>query len=142
MRPHFATSEDLPEVEALLRSCALHVEGVGEHIEQYLVTRDNSGLLGCVGVEHYGTIGLLRGLAVAEHARSAGLGELLLSAIVADARQRGVESMVVRTASAAAYFSRFGFAPIGTSEVRPDVFCSQEFSPANSTGGTVMQIAL
>lgn len=142
MRPHFATREDLPEVEALLRACTLQVEGVGEHIEQFLVTRDNSGLLGCVGVEHYGTIGLLRGLAVAEHARSAGLGELLLSTIVAEARQRGVESMLVRTASAAAYFSRFGFASIGMADVPPAVLCSPEFSPANSTGGTVMQIAL
>ena len=133
MRPQFATREDLPEVEALLRSCALHLEGVGEHIEQYLVTRTNAGLLGCVGVEHYGTVGLLRGLAVAEHARSVGLGELLLSAIVADARQRGVESMVVRTASAAAYFSRLGFTPIGTSEVPSALFCSREFSPACMT---------
>ncbi|MGE8369679.1 GNAT family N-acetyltransferase [Cupriavidus basilensis] len=50
-------------------------------------------------------MGLLRGLAVAHRARSAGLGELLLSAIVADVRQRGIESIVVRTTCAAGYFA-------------------------------------
>lgn len=142
MRPHYATRADLPEVEALLRSCALEVEGLHEHIEQYFVVRDNSGLLGCVSVEQYGTIGLLRGLAVAPQARSAGLGELLMSAAVADARQKGVESVVLRTATAATYFSRFGFAPIGTSEVPNAVLYSQEFSRTNPIEGTAMQIAL
>lgn len=117
MRPHYATENDFPEVEARLRACALPIDGVREHIERYIVVRDNAGLLGCAGIEQYGAVGLLRALAVAQRARSAGLGELLISAIVADVRQRGVESIVLQTASASAYFSRFGFAPIGMSEV-------------------------
>lgn len=142
MRPHYATASDLPEVEALLRACALPVEGVCEHIEQYIVVRDNAGLLGCVGIEQYGTVGLLRGLAVAPRARSAGLGELLISAIVADAREHGVESIVLHAASTTAYFARFGFAPISTLEVPRALLPSQEFLRSNAAVGTVMQTAL
>jgi amino-acid N-acetyltransferase len=112
MRPRYATENDFPEVEALLRACALPIEGVRAHIERYIVARDNAGLLGCAGIEQYGAVGLLRGLAVAQRARSAGLGELLISTIVADVRQRGVESIVLQTTSASAYFARLP-APAG-----------------------------
>lgn len=143
MRPHYATEKDLPEIEALLRACALSIEGVRAHIEQYIVVRDNAGLLGCVGIEQSGTVGLLLGLAVAQRARSAGLGELLISAIVADARQRGVESIFVQTTSASAYFARFGFAPIGTSQEVPRALLpSQEFSTNKAAPGTLMRTAL
>jgi amino-acid N-acetyltransferase len=50
MRPHYATEKDWPEVEALLRASSLPVDGVREHISQYIVVRDNAGLLGSAGV--------------------------------------------------------------------------------------------
>ena len=68
MRPRYATEKDWPEVEALLRTSSLCVEGVRERITQYIMVRDNAGLLGCAGVERYGTTGFLRGLAVAQRA--------------------------------------------------------------------------
>lgn len=143
MRPRYATENDFPEVEALLRACALPIEGVRAHIERYIVARDNAGLLGCAGIEQYGAVGLLRGLAVAQRARSAGLGELLISTIVADVRQRGVESIVLQTTSASAYFARLGFAPITASEVPRALPPSlKEFPLGNAAEGTVMQIAL
>jgi amino-acid N-acetyltransferase len=142
MRPHYATENDFPEVEALLRDCALPIEGVREHIERYIVVRDNAGLLGCVSIEQYGDIGLLRGLAVAQRARSAGLGELLISTIVAEVRQRGVESIVLHTTSASAYFARFGFAPIAISEVPRALLPLKEFPLRDAAEGTVMQTAL
>ncbi|MDF3834851.1 GNAT family N-acetyltransferase [Cupriavidus basilensis] len=134
---------DLPEVEALLRSCTLPVGGIGEHALQFHVSRDKSGLLGCAGIEEYGgTVGLLRGLAVAERARCAGLGELLMSALVADVRQRGLESLVLRTETAAGYFSRFGFTKIPRSEVPHRLLVSREFAETIAARATVMAIAL
>ncbi len=53
MRPHYASEEDWPDVEALLRASSLSIEGVRDQINQYVVVRDNAGLLGCAGVERY-----------------------------------------------------------------------------------------
>ncbi len=142
MRPRYATEKDWPEVEALLRASSLCVDGVREQITQFIMARDNAGLLGCAGVERYGKTGLLRGLAVATRARSGGLGELLLSAIVADVRQQGVESIVLQTTTASRYFARLGFAQISYSDLPPAVLHSPELNRAHADVGTLMQIAL
>lgn len=142
MRPYYATETDRPEIEALLRASSLSVTGVREHITQYMVVRDNAGLLGCAGLERYENTGVLRGLAVALRARSAGLGELLISAIVAAVRPEGVESIVLQTKTAAGYFARLGFMPISDSDLPPAVLPSQEFRRDQQDVGTLMHIAL
>ncbi|WP_454738666.1 GNAT family N-acetyltransferase [Cupriavidus necator] len=142
MRPHYATETDWQEIEALLRASSLSVIGVHERISQYMVVRDNAGLLGCAGLERYEKTGVLRGLAVAQRARSAGLGELLISAIVASVRREGVESIVLQTKTASGYFARLGFMPISDSELPPAVLSSHELRRDQDEIGTLMQIAL
>ncbi|MGY2492730.1 GNAT family N-acetyltransferase [Cupriavidus necator] len=142
MRPRYATEQDWPEVEALLSASSLAVDGMHEHSTQYIVVRDNAGLLGCAGIERYETTGVLRALAVVQRARSAGLGELLIAAIVADLRLRGVESIVLQTRSASAYFARLGFTPIDISELPQAVRPAHEFGRDRNDIGTLMQTAL
>jgi amino-acid N-acetyltransferase len=81
-------------------------------------------------VEFGGSVGLLRGLAVVERARRAALAPLLVSALVADVRLRGIESLVLRTEDAADYFSRLGFMPVDRATVPPQLLASHEFSTA------------
>lgn len=142
MRPHYATEEDWPDIEALLRASCLSSEVRHDHFTQYMIARDNSGLLGCAGIERYDTTGVLRALAVAQRARSAGLGELLVSAIVADGRQQGIETIVLQTANASGYFARLGFAPIGLSDLPSSIHPSHEFDRSSNEMGTLMQTSL
>ncbi len=142
MRPYYATEADWPDIEALLHASRLSSEGSHDHITQYMIARDKSGLLGCVGIERYETTGVLRALAVAQRARSAGLGELLLSAIVADVRQQGIETIVLQTTTASGYFARLGFAPIGLSDLPSSVSPSHEFDRNSDEIGTLMQTSL
>ncbi len=44
--------------------------------------------------------------------RRVGLAALLVSALVADVGLGGIESLVVRTETAAGFFSRLGFSPV------------------------------
>ena len=129
MRPRHATKADLPDVEALLHSCSLPTDGIREKAVQFLVSRDKAGLLGCVGIQECnGKVALLQGLAVTERARRAGLATLMVSALVADLRMRGIESLVVSTNSAVGYFSRLGFTPVDRTKVLPELLASQEVS--------------
>ncbi|MGU7774725.1 GNAT family N-acetyltransferase [Burkholderia sp. MR1-5-21] len=141
MRPRYATEKDVPEVEDLLRTCQLPVDGVREHINGYLVSRDSEGIIGCAGLEQYGKVALLRGIAVARRARLAGLGELILSFLVADARQSGIESLVVHPAGAAPYFEQIGFTAAETAVLPADLQRSLERrSPCVALD--IMQVAL
>ncbi|WP_249221490.1 GNAT family N-acetyltransferase [Cupriavidus sp. KK10] len=113
-----------------------------EQVTQYIVSRDNAGLLGCAGIERYETTGVLRVLVVVQRARSAGLGELLMAAIVADLRLRGVKSIVLETKSASGYFARLGFAPIDISALPQSVRAAHGFRRDLNGIGTLMQSAL
>lgn len=142
MRPKYATEADWPEVETLLSRSSLFVEGIHERITQYFVARDNAGLLGCVGIEEYGATGVLSVLVVAERARSAGLGELLIAAIVTDLRLRGVESIVLWTKTAADYFTRLGFTPISAADLPQSARSARELDWNRDGVGTLMQTTL
>ncbi len=142
MRPYYATEADWPDIEALLRASCLSSEGRHDHITQYMIARDKSGLLGCAGIERYETTGVLRALVVAKRARSAGLGELLISAIVAEVRQQGIETIVLQTKTASGYFARLGFSPIGISDIPASVRPSHEFDHSSKEVGTLMQTTL
>ena len=142
MRPHYATEADWPDIEALLRASSLFSEEKHDHLAQYMIARDNSGLLGCAGIERYETTGVLRALAVAQRARSAGLGELLVAAIVADVRQQGIETIVLQTKTASGYFARLGFTRIGVSDLPTSIRPSHEFERSPDEMGTLMQTSL
>ncbi|MBR8165364.1 GNAT family N-acetyltransferase [Burkholderia vietnamiensis] len=121
MHPYYATAQDIPDVERLFRECDLPVEGIREHIDHYLVSRDSGGVIGCAGLEHYGKVGFLRGIAIARRARMAGLSDFILSILVADARQHGVESLVALSDGVASYFEKIGFTSADASELPPDL---------------------
>ncbi|EHP42124.1 acetyltransferase [Cupriavidus basilensis OR16] len=142
MRPHYANEKDSKEIQDLLQACGLPVDGVTEQIGNFLVVRDNAGLLGCAGVENYGQVAVLRSVAVAERARSAGLGELLVAAMLAEARTRGVQSVVLQTTTAVDYFARLGFERVERACMPQELLdsaLSRETCPASAT---LMQAAL
>jgi amino-acid N-acetyltransferase len=103
---------------------------------QFHISRDKTGLVGCAGIEVFGgAVGLLRGVAVAQRARRAGLGAFLVSVLVADVRLRGIDTLVVGTKVAAGYFSRLGFTPVDRAALPAELRDSREFADAH-TGDT------
>ncbi|WP_234825061.1 GNAT family N-acetyltransferase [Cupriavidus necator] len=110
---------------------------------QFHVSRDKTGLLGCAGIEVFGdSVGLLRGVAVAERARRAGLAALLVSALVADVRLRGIDTLVIGTGAAAGYFSRLGFTPTDPAAIPPELLTSHEFANASISETALLKATL
>jgi N-acetylglutamate synthase-like GNAT family acetyltransferase len=106
-----ASSRDLEEIRALLAATALPSEGVAEHLDGFLVARDGAGtLVGCIGVERHGRMGLLRSAAVAPGLQRSGLGSRLTSALLERAAASGLEELALLTTTAREFFARkFGF---------------------------------
>jgi len=105
-----AQASELEDVLALLNEAALPSEGVKEHIGQFLVARDGGRLVGCVGLERYGDVTLLRSLAVAPDRQGRGWGRQLTARLLEEARASGVREVVLLTTTAADFFARhFGF---------------------------------
>lgn len=140
MRPHPAKADDLCDLQILLESCGMNYAGIEAQIERFFIVRDISGIIGCAYAEQDGAVALLKVIAVSQRARSAGLGELLLNALVAEFRQRGVQTLVLRPMGAGGFFARQGFTPISLNDA---VRLSRLQDLFEGDGGdTVMQAAL
>ncbi len=126
----------LAEVVSLLQIASLPVTGVAEHFESFLVARAGDGsLAGCVGLEIYDDVGLLRSLAVASPARGSGLGTELVERLFDLARSRGVETLYLLTTTAEDTFPRFGFV---REEADPKLQDSEELKEACPASAILM----
>ncbi len=129
----------LPEVVALLQESSLPVEGAAQHFDSFLVARDGEGrLIGCVGLEVYGDVGLLRSLAVKRAARGSGLGARLVERLFDLARSKGVETLYLLTTTAEDYFPRLGFERLSRDEVDPKLAESEELRGACPASAVLM----
>lgn len=125
-----ATSTDLPEVLALLRREDLPSAGVDVSHGEYLVARVDGATVGCIGLERYGDVGLLRSLAVAETERGRGTGRRLVEELLDAARRNGVHAVYLLTTTAEDYFPKFGFQVVDRSTVDARLHESEEFRGA------------
>ena len=123
-----ATPRDLPALQELLSLCDLPFDGVAQHLDAFLITRDSDRLAGCVGVERYGDDGLLRSLAVHPDHRRRGLGARLTRRALVEARRLGLQRLFLLTASAPDYYPPFGFRRIPREQAPPAVQSSLEFA--------------
>lgn len=128
--PSPAQTEDLPDVLALLQASELPLDGVREHIATFLVIREGGRLLGTIGLETYGDVGLLRSLAVATEHRSAGHGARLVESLLERARGAGLVAIYLLTTTADRYFPKHGFDAIAREEADPRLASSAEFRGA------------
>jgi|APFre7841882724_1041349.scaffolds.fasta_scaffold25242_3 amino-acid N-acetyltransferase len=99
------------EVAALLRASGLPLADAGASQVQLLGCRQSRRLTGIVGIELYGSVGLLRSLAVAESSRGRGLGQALVARAEKVAARSGVRTLYLLTTTATDFFSRLGYAP-------------------------------
>lgn len=135
-----ARSGDLPAVLSLLGRADLPAAGVEEHLGSFLVARNDEGrLLGVIGLETYGAVGLLRSLAVEGDSRSKGLGKDLVERLFEIARERGVETLYLLTTTAERYFPRFGFEVIDRAAVPPELQASEELKGACPASAILMR---
>ena len=79
------------------------------HLADFWVCGEGPNLAGVVGLEIYGTVALLRSLAVASDEQGRGLGTMLLTHAEQVARQRGIAALCLLTPTAEAFFAQRGY---------------------------------
>jgi len=122
--------DDLPAILALLEKSGLPQDGLSDHVATTLVAREDHAIVGSAALELYGTVALLRSVAVADQLRGQGLGQQLTKEALKLAEQHGVTLVYLLTETAGGFFPRFGFRPIPRSEVAPALHASTEWTTA------------
>jgi N-acetylglutamate synthase-like GNAT family acetyltransferase len=106
-----ATPESLREMLDLLSKVGLPPEGVEEYLSGFLIARSGGGeVVGCVGLERHGEIGLLRSAAVLPQYQGQWIGGKLIRELLRRASDEGATEVALLTTTAKEYFERkFGF---------------------------------
>lgn len=137
-----ARPQDLATIQHLLADSDLTTLGVADQMTHFVVAENAGTIVGCAGLEPYGTEGLLRSVAVHSDYRSRGIAATLVAGLLDQARRSGVRTVYLLTETAVGYFSRIGFQEIDRSRVDESVQQSLEFTTACCETATVMRLAL
>jgi phosphinothricin acetyltransferase len=136
-----ATPADLPAIKRLLSETGLPMEGVDDHPTSFLLAFIGENIIGTVAIEPYGKAGLLRSVAVVSSERGTGLGQELISRILAKAKVDEFERIALLT-TAEKFFPRFGFEQIDRQHFPEAVKDSVEFKSACPDTAIAMQLDL
>ena len=118
---------DFDTAKSVLEDAGLPVADLSiEHLA--FVAEVNGRFVGAVGLESFGTIGLLRSLVVSTEARASGVGRRLVAALETSAREQGTEVLWLLTIDADLYFQRLGYAVMNRANAPSAIRTTAEFS--------------
>ncbi len=140
LRP--ARPDDLPRVAALLEAQKLPLQGVAEHLADFIVAVRGTEVVGAAGEERYGADRLLRSVVVDMGAQRSGLGARLVAELLTRAKRDGAQTMSLLTTTAEAYFTRFGFRRVGWNELPTSLTASAELTGACPSSAVAMRLDL
>lgn len=138
-----AAPGELETVLALLASAGVPSDGVAECFgPSFGVAERNGALIGVAGIELYGRFGLLRSVAVESGFRRRGLGLQLVRNRIDWAREHGIDSLFLASATATDLFNRAGFHETPRLAVPIEVRTSPEFERNYTDAATVMDFRI
>jgi N-acetylglutamate synthase-like GNAT family acetyltransferase/mannose-6-phosphate isomerase-like protein (cupin superfamily) len=123
----FASPQDESAIKHLLSKCQLPTDGIGLHLEHFIVAKSKDELLGVVGLETYDNVGLLRSLAIIPGVRRKGVGKDLCIKLIAHAYTQNIDELFLLTTTAEKFFAKLGFQKIGRELAPAPLKSSVEF---------------
>jgi UDP-N-acetylmuramate: L-alanyl-gamma-D-glutamyl-meso-diaminopimelate ligase len=137
-----ARRADMPIVRELLRSLELDWRDVTDDDNgKFLLLINETGIVGCVGLEVFGEDAVLRSLAVRPAARGAGYGWMLADSVINRARFFGVRRIYLITEYASDFFAaKHGFRVVDLSTVAAPVVGSVTFRTPKGKSAIAMRL--
>ncbi|GAL86114.1 GCN5-related N-acetyltransferase family protein [Sporocytophaga myxococcoides] len=122
-----AINEDRKEISNLLTLATLPTDDIKINRHHFIVAKTENIVVGCIGLEGYSNIGILRSFAVDERYRNQKIGKNLISQLTNYALQKGITKLYLLTTTASKYFSREGFEVIDRNIVPELIQKTSEF---------------
>ncbi len=114
---------------ALLTQCHLPTDDLdSHHFEHFLGCGSHEDIKGIVGLEIFGSVALLRSLAVSEEARGLGYGKALIAGIETYAKEKGVRELYLLTTTAEHFFVQLGYTQEKRNTAPEPIKRTKEFS--------------
>ncbi|MDX1488431.1 MAG: arsenic resistance N-acetyltransferase ArsN2 [Acidiferrobacterales bacterium] len=138
MHYRFASADDETIINRLLADAHLPHDDVAPHLHNFILAIENEAIIGIIGLEVYGQIGLLRSLVVVPAMRGRGLSQDLCERLFRYARAQGVRELYLLTLDAEAYFQARGFRHIERASAPDAIQGTRQFEHLCPTSATLM----
>ncbi len=119
---------DLEEITTLLKDNNLPYKDLQTSNVDFLSSKNNGKVIGCIGIEVYDEEGLLRSFAVDDVYKSKGIGGRLLNALLDKSKAKGIKRLHLLTTTADVYFAKKGFNVSERRSAPTSIVNSKEFS--------------
>ncbi|AXY72555.1 GNAT family N-acetyltransferase [Paraflavitalea soli] len=126
------------DIIKLLQSQQLPVADLPLILTDFFVAKDAGKIVGVIGMERYGTLGLLRSMAVHPGYRNQHIAANLVQELEKRAESTGIQTIYLLTETASGYFTRKGFTILQRDQVPDAVKSSSEFSHVCPVSAMVM----
>lgn len=138
LKIQMATMKDEKQIRQLLAAAGLPYDDIHTHLHNFLVARQDDAMVGAVGLEIYGELGLLRSLVVASSSQGNGVGRMLFDTIMAYARMRRVRALYLLTTTADRFFGKLGFTVVDRNKLPEAIRKTNEFLKLCPTNAVCM----
>jgi amino-acid N-acetyltransferase len=128
----FAAPADKNQIRRLLSECGLPTLYVHRHLKSFIVAKAAKKIVGVIGLEGYGRVGLLRSLCVGQGYRGRGIAKMLNAKILGYAQMRGIDRLYMFTLDAEKFASKLGFHKIDKNRIPKSIRSTWQFRSLNS----------
>jgi amino-acid N-acetyltransferase len=132
----FADKIDLENIANILKKNDLPFSDLQESPVDFILAKKKLDIYGCIGLEKYGTEGLLRSFVIDPEYRKKGIGKTLYNHMLAYAVQNKIKTLHLLTTTAKDYFLNTGFSVKDRSiapKIIQDTVEFKSLCPASST---------
>jgi len=123
-----ATDFDFERIRFILQESKLVYSDLDPQLPHFFVALSNLELIGCIGLEIYGTCGLLRSLWVDPAQRNQGTAKALVNKLEQYAGELNLSDLYLLTETAEAFFINIGYQGMDRGEIPKILKSSAEFS--------------
>jgi len=107
-----AAPADIPRMVELIAGANLPPLFISEYLDGFAVGEQGGQVVGCGGIEMYGSSAVIRSIVVGERMRGTGLGRKLSELLMSDAKAAGATDLYLFTADAHDFWQHLGFVDI------------------------------
>ncbi|BEV72725.1 hypothetical protein THUN1379_22070 [Paludibacterium sp. THUN1379] len=137
-----ASPTDWNEIRNLLTANRLPVQGALNHLMNFVVATENGRVIGAIGMEVYGDIGLIRSLVVSSHMRGKSVAKRLLRALIERARAKQIGALYLLSGPTDGLFFAHGFDKMARADMPTKLYVSSELQGASSSSTTALRLIL
>jgi len=123
----FAKPSDKSQIRRLLSKCELPTLYVHRHLKSFIVAKAGKKIIGVIGVEVYGRVGLLRSLCVGRAYRGQGIAKSLNAKIFDYAQMLKIDRLYMFTWDAEKFASKLGFHKIDKKRIPKSIRSTWQF---------------